>query len=196
MINDNLPVRATPLSGEEKEGLLLHHITTRDELNRWEQENINAAIEWSFSLKNPPLLTIDFALKLHKEMFGIVWKWAGTFRTSEKNIGILHWQIQPELKKLLDDVDFWIKNGSYQDKDELAARLHHRLVAIHPFPNGNGRHGRLFTELAQKHLLQAKPFTWGASSLTSSGPVRKRYIESLYEADNGNYKSLIEFARL
>lgn len=195
MINDNLPIGATPLSDEEKEGLLLHHITTRDELNRWEQENINEAIEWSFSLKNPSLLTIDFVLKLHKKMFDTVWNWAGTLRTSGKNIGIFHWQIQTELKKLLDDVDFWIINNSYYDKDELAARLHHRLVAIHPFPNGNGRHGRLFTELAQKHLLKTNPFTWGASNLTDAGPTRKKYIESLYEADNGNYSKLIDFAR-
>ena len=195
MINDNLPIGATPLSEEEKEGLLLNHITTHEELNRWEQDNINEAIEWTFSLNNSELLTIDFVLKLHKKMFGTVWKWAGTFRTSGKNIGISHWQIQPELKKLLDDVDFWIKNNSYPDKDELAARLHHRLVAIHPFPNGNGRHGRLFTELAQKYLLKVQPFTWGASNLTTAGPVRKSYIESLYEADNGNYHPLIKFAR-
>ncbi len=195
MINDNLPIGATPLSEEEKEDLLLHHITTRDELNRWEQENINEAIEWSFSLKTPSLLTIDFVLKLHKKMFSTVWKWAGTFRSSEKNIGIFHWQIQTELKKLLDDVDFWITHNSYNDKDELAARLHHRLVAIHPFPNGNGRHGRLFTELVQKHLIKTKPFTWGASNLTNEGPIRKRYIESLHEADSDNYLPLIEFVR-
>ena len=195
MINECLPIGATPLNDEEKEGLLLHHITSREELNRWEQENINYAIEWCFSLKKPSLLTVEFVLKLHKKMFTEVWGWAGTFRTSGKNLGVFHWQISTELKKLLDDVAYWLEQNTFTNSDEVAARVHHRLVAIHPFPNGNGRHARLFTNLVQKYLLKIEPFTWGAADLTNTGPARKNYIDSLQEADNGNYLPLIEFAR-
>ena len=101
MINESLPIGATPLNDEEMEGLLLLHITRREELNRWEQENISRAIEWCFSLKKPSLLTIEFILRLHKKMFNNVWSWAGTFRTSGKNIGVFHWQISTELKKII-----------------------------------------------------------------------------------------------
>ena len=188
------PEGATPINEEEKEGLLLLHITNREELNRWEQENINRAIEWCFSLKTPPLLTIDFVLQLHRKMFSDVWRWAGAFRISEKNIGVPLWQLSTELKKLLDDGTFWIENHTYPN-DELAARLHQRLTFIHPFPNGNGRHARLFTELVQKHLLKTETFTWGAADLAQTGTVRKQYICALHEADRGNYRPLIEFAR-
>ncbi|MFH1996967.1 MAG: mobile mystery protein B [Candidatus Omnitrophota bacterium] len=195
MINESLPVGATPLNDEEKEGLLLFHITKREELNRWEQENVGRAIEWCFALKKPSLLTIEFVLQLHKKMFADVWSWAGTFRTSGKNIGVFHWQIITELKKLLDDVTYWIKQNAFTNSDEIAARLHHRLVKIHPFPNGNGRHARLFTNLVQKYLLKNKPFTWGATDLTHASPIRKNYIDSLQEADKGNIRPLIVFAR-
>jgi len=195
MINESLPLGATPLSDEEKEGLLLLHITRREELNRWEQENITRAIEWCFSLKKPSLLTIEFVLQLHKKMFADVWSWAGTFRTSEKNIGVSYWKISIELKKLLDDAAYWLQHNTYRDNDEAAARLHHRLVAIHPFSNGNGRHARLYTNLVQKYLLETEPFTWGATNLIHPGPIRKKYIDSLYEADKSNYLPLIDFAR-
>lgn len=131
MINGSLPIGATPLNKEEQEGLLLLHITNRDELNRWEQENINRAMEWGFSLKNPSLLTIEFILQLHKKMFGDVWSWAGTFRTSGKNIGVFHLQISTELKKLLDDAAYWLEQNTFTNSDEVAALIHHRLVAIH-----------------------------------------------------------------
>ncbi|MBU1043274.1 MAG: mobile mystery protein B [Candidatus Omnitrophica bacterium] len=193
-MNNSLPMGATPLSEEEKEGLLLTHITNKEELNRWEQENINLAIEWCLSLKNPSILSITFILQLHKKMFNTVWSWAGTFRASDKNIGVQHWQISTEIKKLLDDIDYWRKHNTFS-KDEVAARLHHRLVAIHPFPNGNGRHGRLFTDLAQKYVLKTKPFTWGAVNLTDTSPTRKNYIDSLKEADRGNYLPLLKFLR-
>lgn len=194
MINESLPLGATPLNEEETEGLLLLHITDREELNRWEQENINQAMEWCLSLKNPPLLTIKFILQLHKKMFSDVWSWAGTFRASGKNIGVFYWRISSELKKLLDDVAFWIDNNTFPN-DELSATLHYRLAHIHPFPNGNGRHARLYTNLVQKYILNDIPFTWGRTDLSEKGVQRKQYIESLYEADNGNIAPLISFAR-
>jgi len=187
------PEGATPLDEEEKEGLLLTHITTREELNRWEQDNINSAIEWSFSLKNPDLLSIEFIQKLHSKMFCDVWQWAGIFRTTGKNIGVSPWQISTELKKLLNDAAFWIENTTFPN-DEIAARLHQRLTLIHPFPNGNGRHARLHTSLAQKHILNVAPFTWGQADLTQKSKQRRQYIDSLHEADNENFTPLIRFA--
>ncbi len=188
------PEGATPIDPDEQEGLKLTHITTREELNRWEQENINRAEEWCNSRKHGDILTMDFILKLHKKMFGDVWKWAGRFRSSGKNIGVPAWQISTEVKKLLDDLKTWIEHRSY-DSDEMAARFHHRLVSIHPFANGNGRHARMMTDLIQKQILNEKEFSWGRADLSRSGDCRKRYIEALRSADNKDYSPLLKFVR-
>jgi Fic-DOC domain mobile mystery protein B len=188
------PEGATPIDPDEQEGLLLTHITTREELNRWEQENINKTEEWGNSRKHGDMLTIGFILKLHKKMFGDIWKWAGQFRTSGKNIGVPAWQISTELQKLLDDLNAWIEHRPYGN-DEIAARFHHRLVFIHPFPNGNGRQARMMTDLIQKQILGGKEFTWGSADLAQAGDCRKRYIKALQAADNNDYTPLLKFAR-
>jgi len=188
------PEGATPIDPDEQDGLLLTHITNREELDRWEQENINRAEEWAGFRRHRDMLTIGFILKLHKKMFGDVWKWAGQFRTSGKNIGVPAWQISTELQKLLDDLNAWIGHKSY-DNDEIAARFHHRLVSIHPFPNGNGRHARMMTNLIQKQVLNEKEFTWGSAVLAEAGDCRKRYIKALQAADNNDYAPLLKFAR-
>ncbi|MEA3490263.1 MAG: mobile mystery protein B [Candidatus Omnitrophota bacterium] len=188
------PEGATPIDPDEQEGLILTHITTHEELNRWEQENINRADQWCNSRKHGNLLTMDFTLKLHKKMFGDVWKWAGQFRTSGKNIGVPAWQISAELKKLLDDFKAWLEYRPYNN-DEMAVRFHHRLVSIHLFANGNGRHARMMTNLIQKQILDEKEFTWGRTDLSQAGDCRKRYIESLQAADNNDYIPLLNFAR-
>ncbi len=185
---------ATPLEYEEMEGLLLTHITTRAELYRWEMDNINEAYQWSEKLKNKNILNEDFICLLHKRMFGNVWKWAGAFRKSEKNIGILWIQIAVELKILCDDANVWLEFNTYAP-DEFAARFHHRLVYIHPFANGNGRHARLMADLILEKLFKSEPFTWGKASLTKQGESRSAYIKALKTADKHDYSLLMKFVR-
>lgn len=188
------PEGATPIDPDEQEGLILTHITTREELNRWEQENINRAEEWCNSRKHGDILTIGFILKLHKKMFGDIWKWAGQFRASGKNIGVPAWQISTELKKLLDDFNVWLEHKAYSN-DEIAVRFHHRLVSIHPFANGNGRHARMITNLIQEQILGEEEFTWGRGDLSQVGDCRKRYIKALHAADDNDCSPLLQFAR-
>ena len=188
------PEGATPLNPDEAEGLLLPHITTRGELNRWEQENIAEAEKWVFKKKSKDLLSLKFTCQLHKKMFGSVWKWAGEFRKSGKNIGIECWAIGSELKKLLADVETWIECEGYSP-DEIAARFHHRLVVIHLFANGNGRHARLMADLLLVQFFKRPRFTWGSENLNQIGDCRQRYIAALQSADHRDYNPLLEFVR-
>ena len=146
MVDFDYPQGATPLDRNEIEGLIPTHITTRGELDRWEQDNINEALAWVDSHKPKDILNEAFMKRLHKRMYGNVWKWAGTFRQSDKNIGVSWRMIPNDLKHLCDDVRYWIENQTFND-DEITARFHHRLVKIHLFPNGNGRHARLMADL-------------------------------------------------
>jgi Fic-DOC domain mobile mystery protein B len=190
----NEPDGATPLDPDEAAGLRLTHITTRGELNRWEQENIAAGEAWAFGRRNREILDEGFMRRLHKRMFGEVWRWAGEFRRSGKNIGVDRLQIPIELRKLRDDVRAWLEYGSYPP-DEIAARFHHRLVAIHPFANGNGRHARTVTDLLLVQRLGRSRFSWGRGNLIDSSEVRKRYIDALRAADRGDYGPLLQFVR-
>lgn len=186
----------TPLSEEECEGLKITTITTKGELDEFEQQNIEQALLWTIGRKitSGSLLSEHFLKSLHKRMYGDVWKWAGTFRQSEKNIGIESWKIPTELRILLDDVKFWIANQSYSD-DEIAIRFKHRLVSIHCFPNGNGRHSRLMADLVAEKLFGQPIFTWGQSRLSDEGDVRQIYLWGLKKADRGDFADLIKFAR-
>ena len=186
---------ATPLEYDEMEGLLLTHITTRAELDRWEMDNINRAYQWADRLKHRNILNEDFICLLHKRMFGNVWKWAGQFRESDKNIGIPWVEIAVELKLLCDDVNAWLEFNTYPP-DEFAARFHHRLVYIHPFANGNGRHARLMADLILEKLFKTPPFTWGGAILTKQGESQSVYIRALKAADNHDYSLLMKFVRL
>ncbi len=182
----------TPLSEEEREGLIPSYITLRAELNEAEQANILAAEEWAFK-RARNVLDIDFLKELHKRMFGRVWTWAGTSRTTGKNIGVDAYRIRTDLQELINDGTYWIENGTYEP-DEIAARFHHRLVCIHPYPNGNGRHARLATDLLLRALDQPR-FTWGSQNLTDPGQTRTLYIEALRAADNHDYGLLLAFVR-
>jgi len=182
----------TPLSEEEREGLIPSYITLRAELNEAEQANILAAEEWAFK-RARNVLDIDFLKELHKRMFGRVWIWAGTSRTTGKNIGVDAYRIRTDLQELINDGTYWIENGTYEP-DEIAARFHHRLVCIHPYPNGNGRHARLATDLLLRALDQPR-FTWGSQNLTDPGQTRTLYIEALRAADNHDYGLLLAFVR-
>ena len=183
----------TPLSPEEQQGLIPTHITCRNELYECEANNIIEADLWAFSRKHKDLLSEEFLLGLHKRMFGGVWSWAGTYRKTVKNLGVKPWCIQPDIRYLLDNARYWIKNGTYES-DECAVRFHHRLVAIHPFANGNGRHSRLMSDLAARELGVPR-FSWGGGDLVVPGDVRTRYIQALRIADDHDYRPLILFAR-
>ena len=186
----------TPLDPDEAEGLLPDHISTQGELNEWEQSNIVQGQEWALKsrkFKFPDGLTWEYVRELHKNMFAQTWKWAGSYRTSDKNLGI-HWPLIPEQVKLVcDNARFWIDNETFNPV-ELSVRFHHKLVAIHPIPNGNGRHARLIADLLLMKYFQVKRLPWGGQNLTEPGEVRDSYLKALHKADQGVYNDLIEFS--
>jgi Fic-DOC domain mobile mystery protein B len=184
---------ATPLTPEEMRDLIPAHIAYRRELNEAEQENIVLAQAWALSRRRDPL-SEKFVKDLHRRMLGDVWQWAGKFRTSARNIGIDYWQIPVALRQLLDDAKAWIEYSAYPP-DEIAVRFHHRLVQIHPFPNGNGRHSRLMADLLAMQLGRER-FSWGRGSLRTAGAARARYVEALRAADDHDIAPLLVFARV
>ncbi|PDT36314.1 cell filamentation protein Fic [Rhizobium sp. M10] len=189
------PEDATPLEPQEREGLLQSWITHRNDLNEAEQENIVKGAAWGRGRRRMPVhkvLTEDFMRTLHRRMFGEVWQWAGRFRATERNIGIQAYRIPVELAALLADVRYWIEHDTFA-ADEIAIRFHHRLVAIHPFPNGNGRHARLTADLLVERLKE-EPFSWGSGSLSDMGDLRMRYVAALQAADNHDIGPFLEFA--
>jgi len=188
------PNGATPLDKNETEGLIPTNITTREELDRWEQDNINEAIVRLERRSPKDILTEQFIKRLHKQMFGNVWQWAGRFRQSEKNIGVPWHRIPTDLKSLCDDARFWIEKETYP-QEEIAVRFHHRLVSIHPFPNGNGRHARLMTDVLLEIIFKKSRFSWGSGDLINSGDCRRRYIDALHAADKFDYGPLLQFAK-
>jgi len=194
MINIYNCASNTPLDLDEMAGLKLPHISTRQQLDQFEQINIQEGLRWAYQQANPVLLTEHFIKKLHHNMFGNVWKWAGHFRNTGKTIGIDPLHIGTELRKLLDDTVFWIEKATYP-VDEIATRFHHRLVYIHPFPNGNGRHTRIMTDLLLLKKLSADEFSWGTKKNSDPTLRRERYISSLREADKGSLDSLLLFVR-
>lgn len=190
------PDDATPLEPQERDGLLQTWITHRQDLNAAEQENITDGAAWARNRRRLPvdrMLTEEFMRMLHRRMFGDVWQWAGSFRTTERNIGIQAYRIAIELAALLNDARYWIEHKTFSP-DEIAIRFHHRLVAIHPFPNGNGRHARLVADLLIEKLGGA-PFGWGSGSLADVGELRTRYVSALRAADNHDIVPLLQFAR-
>ena len=186
------PNNGTPLAPEERRELIPAHIAYRSELNEAEQENIVRAQDWALGRRRD-LLNEKFIKDLHRRMLGDVWRWAGKFRTSERNLGIAYYEISTALRQLLDDTKAWIKHNAYQP-DEIAVRFHHRLVKIHPFPNANGRHARLMADLLVMKL-GGERFSWGRANLRDASDMRKSYIAALQAADNHNIGPLLAFAR-
>ena len=186
----------TPLEDEEREGLIIKSISTRQELDEFEQQNIETAIGFLMgrSVTTDRLLSESFIKDLHFKMFGSVWNWAGKFRKTNKNIGVDKTIINTELKKLLDNCFYWINNKIFSE-EEIAIRLKHRLVLIHPFPNGNGRFSRLLADIIMEKVFHKPIFSWGGMSFNSIADSRSNYIQALREADNGNYAPLLEFAK-
>ena len=183
---------ATPLSVEEREGLIPSYITLRRELNEAEQANIQDAENWALKRKRD-VLDERFLNNLHKRMFGRVWRWAGQYRQTGKNVGVDPYRIPTELRELIDNCRYWIEHGTYEP-DEIAERFHHKLVWIHPYPNGNGRHGRLVTDLLLIAMDQPR-FTWGSASPTDPGKTRKDYVAALRAADHHDIAPLLTFVR-
>ncbi|MCE2733221.1 MAG: mobile mystery protein B [Chryseotalea sp.] len=187
----------TPLDEEEKEGLLIPTITTRGELDEFEQLNIEKAIRWTFTrkFKKEDILTEDFIKLVHKRMYSDVWAWAGEFRKTNKNIGVDRYQVAIELRKLLDDCNHWIDHGTYPP-DEIAVRFKHRIVSIHCFSNGNGRHSRMMGDLIIEKIFGNPVFTWGATiDLIKTSDIRKEYLTAVKAADKNDIGPLLEFAR-
>ncbi len=186
------PRGGTPLEPEEREGLLPTWVITRDDLNAAEAENIVAGAAWARRHRGE-ILTDDFVRALHRRMFEDVWAWAGTYRQSARNIGVEWYQISVEIHALLGDTRYWCENQIYAP-DEIAVRLHHRIVLIHPFPNGNGRHSRLIADTLAVRL-GLLPFSWGRADLVEAGEVRDRYLSALRDADRCDLEPLLEFAQ-
>jgi Fic-DOC domain mobile mystery protein B len=185
----------TPISPDEIDALI-PNLASRLELNEWERENIIRAERWCFSArvlnKFNPVSETDLR-DLHRRMFGATWKWAGTYRTTEKTIGVPVVHIINDIAALLGDAGYWIKERVFHP-DEIGIRFHHRLVLIHPFPNGNGRHARLIADMLAVQLGCSR-FEWGRADLQALGGVRDRYISALKSADAGDIKPLLKFAR-
>jgi Fic-DOC domain mobile mystery protein B len=185
------PDGATPLDPDERQGLKFSHVTTRGELDALEQANIESGLLWLARRRKTDILTDTFICELHERLFGEVWKWAGTFRKSEKNIGIDPTEIHVQLRILLDDVRYWHEHRTYKPL-EAAARFHHRLVQIHPFPNGNGRHSRIAADLLLEEVFGHPPIDWAAGAdLQKMNERRGQYIAALRAADAGDYGPLL-----
>lgn len=193
-LNLNYQPGQTPIDEDEKTGLKIPTITTHAELNEFEHKNIEQAIQWSLSRKFKPenVISERFVQSLHKRMFGDVWTWAGKYRLTNKNIGVDKWQISTELRKLIDDTLYWINHKTFSDY-EITIRFKHRLVSIHCFPNGNGRHSRLMADIIIHDIFDRDFFTWGQSLEKSE--LRSQYLKALRSADLGDYSELIHFAR-
>lgn len=186
---------ATPLTAEQVKGLRNPFITTHEELNRAEQANIVRARLWARTARSiamPGMLSREFLDDLHRRMYRDVWSWAGKQRTVDTNIGVDFPKIGVELRILMDDARYWLDHGTYSPI-EYAVRMHHRLVFIHPFPNGNGRLSRFYADLVLTRHFKQNGLTWGGGQL-GNDPRRMQYLEALRAADRQDYSSLIGFA--
>jgi Fic-DOC domain mobile mystery protein B len=193
MIRDmEYPEGATPLDPNELGGLKHKHITTRGELDELEQANIQSGLRW-LARQRGDVLTDDFATTLHEQLFGDVWDWAGSFRRTGKSVGIDAIHIGVQLRQLMDDARYWADHNTYPPA-EAAVRLHHRLVYIHPFPNGNGRHARIMADAALDRVYREQPIDWaGGYDLQKMNDRRITYIAALKAADRGDIGPLMKF---
>jgi Fic-DOC domain mobile mystery protein B len=184
----------TPLSPEELRDLI-PSLATKQELNEWERENILLGRDWATADRTSPvgIASEEYVRKLHTKMFDQTWKWAGEYRRTEKNLGVPVHEIRDRFMALCGDLRYWIENSTYSP-DEIAVRFHHRLVYIHPFSNGNGRHARLVADVLATKL--GRPlFTWGSANLIKEGEARRKYLEAIKTADSGDIQLLLKFAR-
>lgn len=187
------PEGATPLDADDIEGLKFKHITTRLQLDELESANITAGLRWVGRRRAGDILTDEFVRVLHKRLFGDVWMWAGTYRLTEKNIGIDPLQISVQVHNLLGDARYWAEHSVFPPK-EAAARFHHRMVQIHPFPNGNGRHARIAADIFLQDYFRHPAISWASGTdLQADNERRNAYILALRAADAGNMAPLFDF---
>lgn len=189
------PPGATPLDDETLQGLI-PGLTTQGELDEYEAAGIARALLWAFNSRTlkKDLLSASGLCLLHRKMFEDTWRWAGQFRKKETNIGVSPEVIQNNLAILLGDVKYWLEHRTFSI-EEITARFHHRLVWIHPFPNGNGRFSRLATDLLMRQYAGAT-FSWGQEHLGRMGEKRDSYIKSLRVADQyHDYVPLMRFMK-
>lgn len=187
------PPGATPLDPDAIAGLKFKHVTTRAELDELEQANIEQGIRWIARRRNSDVLSEQFIRELHRRLFGDVWDWAGQFRLRETRPGIDPFQIAIQLRMLLDDARIWAEREVYRPL-EAAARFHHRMVWIHPFPNGNGRHTRIAADVFLNDYFNHAPVEWASGyDLQADGARRKDYIQALRAADAGEFDLLLAF---
>jgi Fic-DOC domain mobile mystery protein B len=197
VVNPNQTPGNTPLTPDEL-AELRPSLTTKGELDQFERSNILEANRWAFNprvLKREDPFIEPYLRQLHKRMFDQTWKWAGRYRKTDKNLGIPFHQIMNGIAAILGDIHYWLENETF-DIEEIAIRYHHRLVWIHPFPNGNGRHARLLADvIAVKNGRER--FTWGLKELKETAPARTEYIRCLKVADanNDDISGLLNFAR-
>lgn len=186
----------TPINDEEKEGLLIKTISTKGELDEFEQLNIEEALQWVFGrrFEAKDIFTERFICNLHKRMYANIWSWAGKYRKTEKNIGVHSHQIPIELKMLCDDAIYWIKHKTYLP-EEIAIRFKHRIVSIHCFSNGNGRHSRLIADIIIEKIFGEEIFSWGTADISRSSDIRTKYLKAVKKADLGDFNPLIAFSR-
>jgi Fic-DOC domain mobile mystery protein B len=188
------PEGATPIL--DCSGLIpiwVHHCS---DLNRVEAENImKAQRKFLRGAIDPPQnwFRVDELQNIHREMFKNVWEWAGKYRKSMTSIGIKPNLIPIQLGEFCLEVLSWFQYPTELTFVEMAARVHHRLVSIHPFENGNGRFSRL---IADRFLLACRCLhpIWPAQ-LNREGVARKDYIQTLKSADQGDYVPLIELMK-
>lgn len=186
----------TPIDEDEKDGLKIKSISTRGDLDEFEQKNIEDALQWILGIRfnSNKVFSEDFILLLHKKMFSDVWLWAGKIRRTNKKIGVEHWKIAISLRSLLNDVRYWYDNQIYS-ADEIAIRFKHRIVRIHCFSNGNGRHSRILADIINEKIFKQSAFTWGSKSYSDENEIRMQYLKALKASDNGSFDLLIRFAR-
>jgi Fic-DOC domain mobile mystery protein B len=187
---------ATPIAPDDQKKLIPTSIQNRDDLNVAEQGNIASGLAWAQRRRANPLAiaTDGFSRSLHKQMFGKVWKWAGTYRHVElEGIGVPSRMIATRCAELFEQFRYWIEHETYPP-DETAVRFHHQIVFVHPFTNGNGRHARMMADLLAESLGR-EPFGWGRGNLQTTGELRKAYIATLKLADAGDISGLLVFAR-
>ena len=187
------PDGATLLDPDEMQGLKFPHVTTRGELNELEQANIEQGLAWIVRRRGGSVFDDGFIRTLHKRLFGDVWTWAGEYRLTEKNIGIDPMHIPVQLRMLLDDARYWAEHDVYPPL-EAAARFHHRMVQIHPFANGNGRHARIATDIMVEDIYKHPPVAWASGyDLQADNERRDAYIAALRAADAGDIGPLLVF---
>ena len=186
----------TPLDEDEKESLLIKSISTRGELDEFEQQNIEDAIQWSLTRKFKPeqILSEYFIKDLHKKMYGRVWRWASEYRKTNKNIGVDKLEISIAIRSLIDDAKYWLEHNIYEP-DEFAIRFKHRLVSIHCFPNGNGRHSRIIADIIIENIYNQPVFSWGGTSISEDTDIRAQYLKAIRNADKSDFDLLLKFAR-